>query len=137
MSIEERIIDKFVNGKDREYILSKRDRVVIKTENGIKEIKYYLWSSPIFCMTETDRKITIDFCFCSWSSQTTKNRIDCLLLHFTKRFYVFQKNWLLYLYDTDTKEVFKIDTSMRYTVEGGKITDRHGNSLIAIEGFKR
>ena len=137
MSIEERIIDKFVNGKDKEYTLSCRDRVVIVTTDGIRKVTYFLWVSPIFSMTETNGKKIINFSFCHWSSQTTKNRIDSLLLHFTRRFYVFQKNWILYLYDTDTKEVFKIDTSMEYTVEGGKITDIHGDSLIAIEGFKR
>lgn len=132
MSIEEKIIEKMEHGKIREYFLSCRDRVLIREIDGRRVMTYFLWSSPIVNVVTGDKPF-IEFSFCNWGSQTTRERIAHLLRHFNGCF-VFQKNWKMYL--SHNNKIYPIDTSMNYTIENGVITDRHGNILKEIEGFK-
>ena len=132
MSIEEKIIEKMEHGKIREYCLSCRDRVFIREIDDRRVMTYFLWSSPLVNVV-TGEKPFIEFSFCNWSSQTTKERISHLLYHFADCI-VFQKNWKMYL-KKDNK-VYPIDTCMNYTIENGVIMDRHGETLEEIEGFK-
>ncbi len=128
--IEEKIIDYINNWKDGEYRLSVRDNVRIKGDKAI----YYLWGSPIVTIyKETDGKKTVRFCFCSYSSQTTKERISKLLREFSGCF-VFRKNWIHYL--KMGNGCYKINESYCYTVKDRILFDSIGNKVEPLEGFK-
>ena len=132
--IEEKIIDCINNWKDGEHRLSKRDRVVI---DGNKAI-YYLWISPVFSIRkETDGKTTINFSFCNWGSQTTKERISELLWAFSdSKTYIFRKNWIHYL--KMNGKYYWINESKPYAISNNKLFESvSGIEVIPIKDFKR
>ena len=133
MCIEDKIIEKLEHGKNREYSLSCRDTVVIKTVDGVREATYILWCSPIVTIKDVDGKKKIVFSFCGWSSMTTKNRISAILWHFLG-WSIFQKNWKIYI--TKSLKVYPVDCSMQYTVNESGIVDVHGKELEEIKDFK-
>ena len=131
--IEERIIDTINNWKDGEHRLSKRDRVTIEGNKAI----YYLWISPVFSVTkETDGKTTINFSFCNWGSQTTKERISELLWAFSNsKTYVFRKNWIHYL--KMNEKYYQINENKPYAITDGKLFEAvTGKEVEPLEGFK-
>ena len=128
--IEERIISKIENWKDGVYSLSCRDRVEVKGNRA----DYFLWDSPIVTVyKETDGKITIEFSFCNWSSQTTKQRISEILFHFLHCF-IFRKNWIHYL--KMGNEYYKINESRLYTIKDNILLDKNGDKVEELKDFK-
>ena len=131
--IEEKIISSIKNWKDGEQSLSVRDRVAIEGNKAI----YYLWQSPIFSVTkETDGKKTINFSFCGYSSQTTKQRISELLWAFSdSTTYVFRKNWVHYL--KMNRKYFLINECKTYAITDGKLFESvTGKEVEPLEYFK-
>ena len=132
MSIEEKIEQKILKWKDGDCKLSCRDRTVIEGNKAT----YYLWTSPVVVIhKKTDGKYRVEFSFCGWHTQTTKERISYLLRVFADC-YIFQKDWKLYLNDSNNN-VYPIDSGKSYTVEDGKLLDVLGREVKAIENFKR
>ena len=130
--IEERIIERIHTWKDGIYSLSVRDK--IKIEGEMKAI-YYLWGSPIVTIYKgTDGKKTVRFCFCGYSSQTTKERISELLWEFT-HCYIFRKNWIHYL--KMGNDYYRIHESYCYTVKDGILLDSIGNKVEPLKDFTR
>lgn len=111
-TIEERILDKLNGDTKGVFQLSCRDRVNV--EETTRE--YYLWYNRIYF-----RKNGMEhFCFCNWSSNTTKSRLNALV----KAGYFFQKNWKIYFKMRSTNKTYPIDTSKTYAI------DTYGASLL-------
>lgn len=88
---------------------SVRDR--LKRE-GYNQYRYYLWDSNIFTKRADG---IIEFSFCNWSTQTTKERISNFLWHETNfKCYVHQKDFNMYLTIGDSEIL--LDTSKTYTI---------------------
>lgn len=103
-TIEEKILDR-LNSNDRGvYQLSCRDRVNIDCISK----EYYLWHNRIY-YRKNDKE---HFCFCNWTSQTTKSRLNALV----QSGYFFQKNWKIYFKLNITKKVYLIDPSKTYAI---------------------
>lgn len=129
--IEEKIIDTINNWKDGEHRLSIRDRVYIKNGKAV----YYLWNSPIVTVyREADGKKSVSFCFCGYSSQTTKQRISELLWKFANKTFIFRKNWIHYL--KMGNDYYKINEDKTYTIENGILFDLIGNKVEPLKDFK-
>lgn len=124
--IEEKIIDKINSWKDGIYSLSVRDRIEIKNGKAV----YYLWKSPIVTVTGK----TVQFSFCGFSSQTTKQRISELLWEFADCF-IFRKNWIHYL--KMGNDYYRINENVSYTIEDGILFDSIGNKVEPLKDFKR
>lgn len=92
-----------------EKSFSCRDR--IKRE-GYNQYKYYLWDSNIFTKKADN---TIEFSFCGYRTQTTKNRISDFM-QYEVRFpcYIYQKNYIEYLKIGDS--VIELDIHKRYSI---------------------
>lgn len=128
--IEEKIIDRIQSWKDGTYSLSVRDRVEIKNGKAV----YYLWQSPIVTVyKEADGKKSVNFSFCGYSSQTTKQRISELLWEFSGCF-IFRKNWIHYL--KLGKDYYRIHEDKTYTIENGILFDSIGNKVEPLKDFK-
>lgn len=128
--IEEKIIDRIHSWKDGNYSLSVRDRVEIKGNRA----DYYLWLSPIVTIyKEIGGEISIDFSFCGYASQTTKERISELLWEFA-HCYIFRKNWIHYL--KMGNDYYRINEDKCYTVRNGVLFDLIGNKVKPLEDFK-
>ena len=89
---------------------SCRDSVECK---GYNTFNYYLWENNIFSKDSTG----IEFSFCGWSSQTTKNRLNAFLFSFwndrpSPKISQVNFNMVLKLKDKE----YKIDTSKRYRI---------------------
>lgn len=89
---------------------SCRDSVECK---GYNTFDYYLWENKIFSKDSTG----IEFSFCGWSSQTTKNRLNAFLFSFwndrpSPQIKQVNFNMVLKLKDKE----YKIDTSKRYRI---------------------
>lgn len=65
----------FSNAGQWKKSFSCRDSVECK---GYNTFNYYLWENNIFSKDSTG----IEFSFCGWSSQTTKNRLNAFLSSF-------------------------------------------------------
>ena len=129
--IEERIITIINNWKEGKHVLSIRDCVVIDESKAI----YYLWGHPIVTIHKgIYRKKTVDFSFCGWGSQTTKQRISELLWYFTDC-YIFRKNWIHYL--KIGNDYYKIDEISMYTIKEYRLFDSIGNKVEPLKDFKR
>jgi hypothetical protein len=129
--IEEKIIDTINNWKDGEYRLSCRDRVWIK--NG--RATYYLWDSPVVTVyKEIGGEKSVNFCFCGYGSQTTKERISELLWHFSDRAFIFRKNWIHYL--KIGNDYYRIHEDKAYTIKDGILFDLIGNKVEPLKDFK-
>ncbi len=88
---------------------SIRDRIV---REGYNQYRYYLWGSNIFTKKADG---TIEFSFCGYMTDTTKNRIRdfmCHEVHFSCS--VYQKDWQIYLMIGDSD--IEIDTHKRYSI---------------------
>lgn len=113
-TIEDKILNKLRSDVKGVYQLSCRDRVNI--DDTVKE--YYLWHNRIYFI----RKGVEHFCFCNWSSVTTKSRLNALV----KAGYFFQKNWKIYFKMRSTNKTYPIDTSKTYAIDniGGFLLER-------------
>lgn len=129
--IEDRIIQRINTWKEGSYKLSERDKVRI--EGNIAT--YYLWDYNVFSVEKKDNKRIISFCFHGWGSQTTKNRISELLWYFADKVYIFRKNWIHYLKMNDN--YYEIKETSFYKIEDGKLLDKDGREIKALEDFKR
>lgn len=95
-------------------IFSVRDYAEV-TENAVR---VFLWGSLIFSI---DKKTSVCFfCFHGYMTNTTKNRINCLLTAFSTGG-ISQKNWELYYISNSGKYIAKVDSTKKYKVENGKI----------------
>lgn len=113
-TIEEKILDRLNSDSKGVYQLSCRDRVNI--DDTSKE--YYLWHNRIYF-----RKNGMEhFCFCNWTSVTTKSRLNALV----KAGYFYQKNWKIYFKLSSTNKTYLIDTSKTYAIDniGGFLLER-------------
>ena len=130
-TIEEKIIKKLAGAGDGQYNLSVRDSVRVITDNeGNRKAVYTLWSSPVVEVQHTpDRKLKIQFSFCDWQSQTTKNRISEILYYFTNH-YIFQKNWKLYVHFGNSD--YAIDAHQPYYIKDGTLFDLQGKKVPAV-----
>jgi hypothetical protein len=131
--IEKKIIDTISTWKDGDYRLSCRDRVNI--DRGIAI--YYLWDSPIFKLYKLENgKYNVNFSFCNWGSQTTKERISELLWHFADC-YITRKNWVHYLKNKHTGKYYSIDVSKTYAITDNKLFfSVTGEEVKEVEDFK-
>lgn len=111
--IEEKIIKTFIecmNDSDmtkKAFNLSCRDTVT-KSKNIVA---FELWGNRIFwCDCETK---SFYFCFCGYSTNTTKSRLNALLHHFNYGGF-YQKNWDIFW--TNRNNNIKVDTSKTYKI---------------------
>lgn len=104
-TIEEKILDKLNSDTKGVYQLSCRDRVNI--DDTSKE--YYLWYNRIYFKKNGMEH----FCFCNWSSHTTKSRLNAIV----RGGYFFQKNWKIYFKMRSTNKTYLIDTSKTYAID--------------------
>lgn len=103
-TIEEKILDKLNGDTKGVFQLSCRDRVNVDDTSR----EYYLWYNRIYF-----RKNDMEhFCFCNWSSNTTKSRLNAIV----RGGYFFQKNWKIYFKLNITKRVYLIDPSKTYAI---------------------
>lgn len=107
-TIEEKILDRLNSDSKGVYQLSCRDRVNI--DDTSKE--YYLWYNRIYFIKNGMEH----FCFCNWTSQTTKSRLNALV----HSGYFFQKNWKIYFRLSSTNKTYLIDTSKTYAIDNIK-----------------
>ena len=102
--------DSTIFGKEKH--LSTRDCVEIT--NTQKSV--FLWDSCIFTL---DKEGNIRFSFCGYPTNTTKGRINALLLAFSSCSAVtYHKNYTLFF--SSSEGVFPIDSDKIYTVKNGK-----------------
>jgi hypothetical protein len=104
-TIEDKILDRLNGDTKGVFQLSCRDRVNV--EDSTRE--YYLWYNRIY-FRKNGRE---HFCFCNWSSNTTKSRLNSLV----KAGYFFQKNWKIYFVLRSTNKTYPIDTSKTYAID--------------------
>lgn len=107
-TIEEKILDKLNSDTKGVYQLSCRDRVNVDDTSR----EYYLWYNRIYFI-KNDME---HFCFCNWSSNTTKSRLNALV----KAGYFFQKNWKIYFKMRSTNKTYPIDTSKTYAIDSAR-----------------
>ena len=94
-----------------------------------------MWGSPVVTIhKKTDGKKYLRFCFCGYSSQTTKQRISELLWAFSDKAFIFRKNWIHYL--KMGNNYYKIDETQCYTIRDGILYDSKDNKVEPLEGFK-
>ena len=101
----------------RDVSLSMRDLVECTSEKAI----YRLWGYPIFMYNKKENYFS--FCFCNWSSNTTKSRLNALLNYYNLGGF-YQKNYVIYW--TYKDKTLEIDTSKSYKL----IKDNTGNVTI-------
>lgn len=107
-TIEEKILYRLNSDTKGVFQLSCRDRVNV--EDSTRE--YYLWYNRIYF-----RKNDMEhFCFCNWSSNTTRSRLNALV----KAGYFFQKNWKIYFVLRSTNKTYPIDTSKTYAIDSAR-----------------
>lgn len=113
-TIEEKILDKLNGDTKGVFQLSCRDRVNV--EDSTRE--YYLWYNRIYFI-KNDME---HFCFCNWSSNTTKSRLNAIV----KAGYFFQKDWKIYFVLRGTHKTYSIDTSKTYAIDNirGNLLER-------------
>lgn len=113
-TIEDKILDRLNSDTKGVYQLSCRDRVNIDDEGK----EYYLWYNRIYFIKNGMEH----FCFCNWSSNTTKSRLNALV----KAGYFFQKNWKIYFVLRSTNKTYLIDTSKTYAIDtiGASLLER-------------
>lgn len=112
-TIEQKIIKTFnecINDQDmtkKTFNLSCRD-TVIKSKNLVA---FELWGSRLFwydCETKS-----FYFCFCGYSTNTTKSRLKAILQHFNFGGF-YQKNWDIFW--TNKNNNIKVATSKTYKI---------------------
>lgn len=92
--------------------LSVRDSVAINSNDKC----VYLWDHCIFTL---DKENNIKFSFQGWRTNTTKGRINALLLAFSScSAGIYQKNYQL-IFSSSAGE-FPIDSDKIYTIKNGK-----------------
>lgn len=88
-AIERKIVGALHGGLN--VSLSVRDRV----ETSENTTKYRLWGSCVFAYHRDVNEIF--FSFCGYQTNTTKSRINALLLGFGVNVFVYQKNYSFFL----------------------------------------
>ena len=111
--IEQKIIKTFVeciNDQDitkKVFNFSCRD-TVIKSKNIVA---FELWGSRLFWFDSETKSFY--FCFCEYSTNTTKSRLNALLHYFNYGGF-YQKNWDIFW--TNRNNNIKVDTSKTYKI---------------------
>ena len=109
--IEEKILDKINGNITGIWQLSQRDRVQVDEVSK----KYYLWNNLVYFVKDNKEH----FSFCSWSSATTKSRLNALI----RSGYFFQKKW----------EIYFVITNKTYLIESEKTYAVDNNSLYLVK----
>ncbi len=104
--IEEKILDK-INGNTGIWQLSQRDRVQVDEVSK----KYYLWNNLVYFVKDNKEH----FSFCSYTSQTTKSRLNALVKE--GRFY--QKDFNIYF--VSNNKTYLIDPEKTYAVDNNSL----------------
>lgn len=110
--IVEKILDK-INGNYHKgtWQLSQRDRVQVDEVSK----KYYLWGNCIYAVKNNKEY----FSFCSYTSQTTKSRLNALV----KEGKFYQKSFDIYF--VSNNKTYLIDPEKTYSI--------HSNSLYLLK----
>ena len=117
--IEEKILDK-INGNITGNItgiwqLSQRDRVQVDVQVDEVSKKYFLWNNCIYFVKNSKEY----FSFCSYTSQTTKSRLNALV----KEGKFYQKDFNIYF--VSNNKTYLIDPKKTYSI--------HSNSLYLLK----
>ena len=119
-TIEKKIVNYLRNSdflSDSENYAKSKDLSVrdsVKLEKTQKRV--YLWEHCIFTL---DKENSIKFSFQGWQTNTTKRRINALLLAFSScSAGIYQKNYQL-VFSSSVGE-FPIDSDKIYTIKNGK-----------------
>ena len=106
-NIEEKILDKINGNITGIWQLSQRDRVQVDEVSK----KYFLWDNRVYFAKDNKEY----FSFCSWSSATTKSRLNALVKE--GRFY--QKDYEVYF--TLKNKTYLIDSEKTYAVDNNSL----------------
>lgn len=109
--IEEKILDKINGNITGIWQLSIRDRVQVDEVSK----KYYLWNNLVYFVKDNKEY----FSFCTWTSQTTKSRLNALV----KGGKFYQKDFNIYF--VSNNKTYLIDPEKTYSI--------HSNSLYLLK----
>lgn len=123
--IENKILERLNGSALGNWSLSCRDSVE-KKENYAE---YRLWGNRVYYYDGREH-----FCFCNWTSNTTKSRLNALV----RAGYFFQKNWRIYFVLTSQNKIYKIDTSLTYMIDNaGTLIEKVSGKVCAPVEVKR